>query len=71
MCGKFAIIMFLQVKEVDGDEVHLKFLKEDRLGTYRWPHVEDCSWEQFSHVKRILTNPIIVQKRGPVFQFKN
>ena len=46
-----------QILDMDGDEVQLSFMKSESNGTYRWPPVEDISWENKSSIKNVLPKP--------------
>ncbi|XP_052811460.1 uncharacterized protein LOC128239059 [Mya arenaria] len=61
-CSKNRKLFVAEVIDVQEDEVLFRYMKAAR-GGFKWPTVEDVSWEHHSSVTRHLDNPVLdIQK---------
>ena len=59
-CPKFAFnlsINTFKILDIDGSEVHFKYMLEQKIGRYVWPYIQDSSWEVLEVIKRHLPTP--------------
>ncbi|WAR12978.1 hypothetical protein MAR_027158 [Mya arenaria] len=62
-CSKNRKLFVAEVIDVQEDEVLFCYMEAAR-GGFKWPTVEDVSWEHHSSVTRHLDNPVLdIQKR--------
>ncbi|WAR08161.1 hypothetical protein MAR_018119, partial [Mya arenaria] len=68
-CSKNRKLFVAEVIDVQEDEVLFRYMKAAR-GGFKWPTVEDVSWEHHSSVTRHLDNPVLdIQKIKSDFDF--
>ncbi|WAR04334.1 hypothetical protein MAR_019703 [Mya arenaria] len=61
-CSKNRKLFVAEVINVQEDEVLFRYMEAAR-GGFKWPTVEDVSWEHHSSVTRHLDNPVLdIQK---------
>ncbi|WAQ95135.1 hypothetical protein MAR_007606, partial [Mya arenaria] len=68
-CSKNRKLFVAEVIDVQEDEVLFRYMEAAR-GGFKWPTVEDVSWEHHSSVTRHLDNPVLdIQKIKLDFDF--
>ena len=52
----------LQVDTIEDDEVHLRYMAKDG-NVYRWPSVDEYSYENIAAIVYVMETPMLVNSR--------
>ena len=57
----------LQVREIDGEDINVSYVKHVRSNNYTWPEKEDVSWILRSDIISILPEPHLERNMSITF----